>query len=109
MGSKIVSGILGLDDILDFSPFKFKHGINPRRMVRGRCQISKGHLLKHLSCSFCNYIMVQARECPSCEKNFCTPCLLEWEATESAKYYTTPCRCPVDHLKSINKLKTEYL
>lgn len=98
-----------MDEILDFSPFNFIHGINPKRLLRGRTSISKGQLLKFLTCNFCNYIMVQGKECQICEQNFCTPCIKRWEATESALYFTTPCKCQTDRLKLINKLKQEFL
>ena len=31
-------------DILDYSPFNFYHGINPKRLMRGKCMLSKPHL-----------------------------------------------------------------
>eukprot|EP00347_Sterkiella_histriomuscorum_P015132 403358202 len=50
------------------------------------------------------------RECPSCENNFCAPCVKRWEQSESAKFYKTPCKCEnVENLKGLNKLKVEYL
>ena len=31
-------------DILDYSPFNFYHGINPKRLMKGKCMLSKPHL-----------------------------------------------------------------
>ena len=97
-------------DILDYSPFNFYHGINIKRLLKGKCQLSKNNLIANLSCSFCQNVIVQAKECPLCEQNFCQPCIKAWEASDSAKYFATPCKCEnVKKLKPLNKLKTEYL
>ena len=39
---------IGVDDILEFSPFNFFHGINPKRLLKGKSLLSKGHLLRYL-------------------------------------------------------------
>ena len=97
-------------DILEYSPFNFYHGINAKRLLKGKSQLQKPHLQQNLSCGFCQNIIVQGKECSSCEANFCHPCVKAWEASESAKYFKTPCKCPnVDSLKYLNKLKLEYM
>ena len=40
-------------DILDYSPFNFYHGINIKRLMKGKCQLGKTNLIANLSCSFC--------------------------------------------------------
>ncbi|CDW87308.1 UNKNOWN [Stylonychia lemnae] len=98
------------DEILENSPYNFFHGINPKRLMRGKSIMNKCNLIRFLSCNFCNNIIVQGRECPSCESNFCAPCVKRWEASDSAKLYQTPCKCPdVESLKTLSKLKAEYL
>jgi hypothetical protein len=99
-----------MEDILEYSPFNFYHGINPKRLLKGKSQLSKVHLTQNLACSFCQSIVVQGKECPRCEFNFCHPCVKAWEASESAKFFKTPCKCDfVDTLKYLNKLKIEYI
>lgn len=45
-----------------------------------------------------------------CERNICTPCYKTWQASETAKFYSTPCKCPKADLKQgINKLKHQLL
>ena len=98
------------NNVLDYSPFNFLEGINPRRLLKGRCLLSRNNLLEALKCTFCNNVIVQGQECDNCENNFCSPCIKSWQASDSAKVYSTPCKCP-DHanLKHLNKLKQEYL
>lgn len=68
--SKSHGGMSGLGsavneiDILEHSPFNFYHGINPKRLLKGRCTLDKVHLLQNLSCSFCTNVIVQGKECP---------------------------------------------
>lgn len=98
------------DDLLEFSPFSFFNGINPKRLLKGISSFSKQHLMNYLTCKFCNNLVVQGKECIRCENNFCTPCIKRWEATDNAKYYKTPCKCKkVDKLKTLGKTKNEYL
>lgn len=97
------------NDILEYSPFNFYHGINNKRLLKGKSMLSKPYLQQVLSCGFCQNIIIQGRECPDCEQNFCHPCVKAWEASESAKYFKTPCKCNVDGLKYLNKLKCEYM
>ena len=107
---KMLAAALDKDNVLDYSPFNFYQGINQRRLLKGRSLLSKSHLTESLKCTFCNNIMVQGRECGSCESNFCTPCIKQWQASECAKFFTTPCKCPEDTiLKACNKLKQEYM
>ena len=40
-------------DILEFSPFNFYHGINAKRLLKGRSQLQKNHLQMNLICGFC--------------------------------------------------------
>jgi hypothetical protein len=61
-------------DILEHSPFNFYHGINPKRLLKGRSQVNKVDLHRNLSCAFCLNVIVQGKECPECEVNFCEPC-----------------------------------
>lgn len=46
------------DDLLDFSPFNFYNGINPKRLLKGISSVNKSHLLRYLTCKFCNNIAV---------------------------------------------------
>lgn len=100
-------------NILDHSPFKFYHGINPKRLLKGRCSLAKNNLYQNLMCSFCLNVIVQGAECPSCEQNFCQPCFEAWQQSTSAKFFNTPCKCDGDEtligLKQLNKLKVDYL
>jgi hypothetical protein len=38
------------DNILEFSPFNFFHGINARRLLKGRSQLGKQSLTDSLKC-----------------------------------------------------------
>jgi hypothetical protein len=69
------------EDLLDFSPFNFFNGINPKRLLKGISAMTKSHLMRFLTCQFCNNIVVQGKECHSCEANFCAPCIKKWEAS----------------------------
>ena len=81
-------------DLLDFTGYSFKKGIDSSKLVRGlRSDLNKQPLLAHLTCGMCSGIVIQGLECPKCEAVFCTPCSKAWEASESAKMFTTPCRC----------------
>ena len=98
------------NNVLDYSPFNFLQGINPRRLMKGRSLLGRSSLIDALKCTFCNCVIVQGQECDNCEGNFCAPCLKQWQASDSAKVYSTPCKCPDNaHLKQLNKLKQEYL
>ncbi|CDW85664.1 traf-type zinc finger family protein [Stylonychia lemnae] len=98
------------EDLLEFSPFNFFNGINPKRLLKGQSEFAKAHLLKYLLCKFCGNIVVQGKECVKCENNFCSPCIKKWEASDSARYYQTPCKCrKVTQLKFLGKTKNDYL
>jgi len=47
-----------IENVLDFSPFNFYQGINPKRLLKGRALLQKNILLTSLSCGFCNNIFV---------------------------------------------------
>lgn len=98
------------NNVLDYSPFNFLQGINPRRLVKGRSLLGRTSLVDALKCAFCNCVVVQGQECDSCESNFCSPCTKQWLGSEAAKIYCTPCKCPDGSgLKQLNRLKQEYL
>jgi hypothetical protein len=69
--------------------------------------------MQNLNCAFCLNIIVQGKECPVCEQNFCEPCYKSWKQSASAKFFNTPCKCDGDEtlagLKYLNKLKIQYL
>ena len=54
-------------------------------------------------------MIVQGSECDTCENNFCAPCLKQWQASDAAKCWTTPCKCESACLKQLNKIKQDYL
>jgi len=46
-------------DLLDFSPFTFYKGINPKWLLRGlRSDLNKQPLLVHLTCGMCTNIVI---------------------------------------------------
>lgn len=45
-------------DILEHSPFNFYHGINAKRLLKGRCNVNKVNLIGILSCAYCHNIIV---------------------------------------------------
>ena len=82
------------NNVLDYSPFNFLQGINPRRLLKGRSLLGRSSLIEALKCSFCNNIIVQGQECDGCESNYCSPCIKQWQASDAAKLYSVPCKCP---------------
>ena len=82
------------NNVLDYSPFNFLQGINPRRLLKGRSLLGRSSLVEALKCAFCNCIIVQGQECDACESNFCSPCIKQWQASDTAKLFATPCKCP---------------
>ena len=66
------------NNVLDYSPFNFLQGINPRRLLKGRSLLGRSSLVSALNCTFCNCVIVQGQECDNCESNFCSPCIKQW-------------------------------
>jgi hypothetical protein len=64
---KLLAATLDKDNVLDYSPFNFYQGINPRRLLKGRSMLSKNHLIESLKCGFCNCIIIQGKECDKTE------------------------------------------
>ena len=46
------------NNVLDYSPFNFLQGINPRRLLKGRSLLGRNSLVEALKCTFCNCIIV---------------------------------------------------
>jgi len=91
-------------DLLEHSPFNFYHGINPKRLLKGRNTICRNNLIKNLSCVFCHNVVVQGKECADSEDNFCEPCYKKYQETDAYKYSNK-----YKNMKPLNKIKLEML